>query len=181
AGAAPPPRTPGTARRLAGAPTARLPRRAAARRPRLPRPLGAPAAPHHRDHRLLRADRHAARSAAGDRRAHRAPDGPRGPRGTGGDLLEPEGRAAGPGRPRGRGRRREPRRPLDRDPLDPRGPPRDPRLAHQRHRPDLPALAGMRDGPSGLVQASAIGFYGPRRPGELLTEADRGGEGFLAD
>src|SRR5699024_5722300 len=36
------------------------------------------------------------------------------------------------------------------------------------------ALAGMRDGPSGLVQASAIGFYGPRRPGELLTEADRG-------
>ena len=43
------------------------------------------------------------------------------------------------------------------------------------------ALAGMRDGPSGLVQASAIGFYGPRRPGELLTEADRGGEGFLAD
>src|SRR5699024_6116322 len=43
------------------------------------------------------------------------------------------------------------------------------------------ALAGMRDGPSGLVQASAIGFYGPRRPGELLTEADRGGEGVLAD
>src|SRR5699024_5092147 len=42
-------------------------------------------------------------------------------------------------------------------------------------------LPGMRDGPSALVQASAIGFYGARRPGELLTEADRGGEGFLAD
>lgn len=42
-------------------------------------------------------------------------------------------------------------------------------------------LAGMREGPAALVQASAIGIYGPRRPGELLTEADRGGEGFLAD
>ena len=42
-------------------------------------------------------------------------------------------------------------------------------------------LAGMRDGPSSLVQASAIGLYGPRRPGELLTESDPGGEGFLAD
>ncbi|ASK65591.1 TIGR01777 family protein [Brachybacterium avium] len=42
-------------------------------------------------------------------------------------------------------------------------------------------LAGMRDGPAALVQASAIGVYGPRRPGELLTEADPGGEGFLAD
>lgn len=42
-------------------------------------------------------------------------------------------------------------------------------------------LAGMRDGPAALVQASAIGLYGPRRPGELLTEADQGGEGFLAD
>ncbi|ATG53706.1 TIGR01777 family protein [Brachybacterium ginsengisoli] len=42
-------------------------------------------------------------------------------------------------------------------------------------------LARMQDGPSALVQASAIGAYGPRRPGELLTEADPGGEGFLAD
>lgn len=42
-------------------------------------------------------------------------------------------------------------------------------------------LAGMGDGPSVLVNASAIGVYGPRRPGELLTEADPGGEGFLAD
>lgn len=42
-------------------------------------------------------------------------------------------------------------------------------------------LASMREGPAALVQASAIGIYGPRRPGELLTEADPGGEGFLAD
>src|SRR5699024_3146744 len=42
-------------------------------------------------------------------------------------------------------------------------------------------LAGMRDGPAALVQASAVGFYGARRPGDLLTEADPGGEGFLAD
>lgn len=42
-------------------------------------------------------------------------------------------------------------------------------------------LAGMENGPTALVQASAIGHYGPRRPGELLTEADAGGEGFLAE
>lgn len=42
-------------------------------------------------------------------------------------------------------------------------------------------LAGMGEGPAALVQASAIGLYGPRRPGELLTESDGGGEGFLAD
>ncbi|WP_114854156.1 TIGR01777 family oxidoreductase [Brachybacterium sp. YJGR34] len=42
-------------------------------------------------------------------------------------------------------------------------------------------LARMSSGPSALVQASAVGLYGPRRPGELLTEADPGGEGFLAD
>ncbi len=30
------------------------------------------------------------------------------------------------------------------------------------------------------VQASAIGYYGPRRPGELLTESSEPGEGFLA-
>lgn len=41
-------------------------------------------------------------------------------------------------------------------------------------------LAGLRDGPAALVQASGIGAYGPRRPGELLTEADPGGDGFLA-
>lgn len=32
-----------------------------------------------------------------------------------------------------------------------------------------------------LVQGSAIGVYGPRRPGELLTEASEPGEGLLAD
>lgn len=43
-------------------------------------------------------------------------------------------------------------------------------------------LAGMHDGPRVLVQASAIGIYGPQRPGELLTERDDAdGEGFLAD
>lgn len=42
-------------------------------------------------------------------------------------------------------------------------------------------LAAMADGPTALIQASAIGYYGPRRPGELLTESDPGGEGFLAD
>lgn len=36
-------------------------------------------------------------------------------------------------------------------------------------------------GPQTLVQASAIGVYGPRRPGEVLTEASEAGEGFLAD
>lgn len=32
-----------------------------------------------------------------------------------------------------------------------------------------------------LIQASAIGIYGPRRPGELLTEESPVGTGFLAD
>lgn len=32
-----------------------------------------------------------------------------------------------------------------------------------------------------LVQASAIGIYGARRPGEILTEDSRPGTGFLAD
>lgn len=32
-----------------------------------------------------------------------------------------------------------------------------------------------------LIQASAIGIYGARRPGELLTEDSLPGEGFLAD
>ncbi len=42
------------------------------------------------------------------------------------------------------------------------------------------ALAG--DGmPRTLVQASAIGVYGARRPGELLTEDSTPGPGFLAD
>lgn len=32
-----------------------------------------------------------------------------------------------------------------------------------------------------LIQASAVGYYGPRRPRELLTEGSARGEGFLAD
>jgi len=42
-------------------------------------------------------------------------------------------------------------------------------------------LAGMTNGPRTLVTASAIGVYGPQRPGELLTEEDSAGTGFLAD
>ena len=42
-------------------------------------------------------------------------------------------------------------------------------------------LAGMSDGPAALVQASAIGIYGPRRPGERLQETSRPGTGFLAE
>lgn len=37
------------------------------------------------------------------------------------------------------------------------------------------------DSPAALVQASAIGYYGPKRPGELLTERSGQGEGFLAE
>src|SRR5699024_4586807 len=42
-------------------------------------------------------------------------------------------------------------------------------------------LARMDNGPRALVQASAVGYYGGQRPGELLTESDPGGEGFLAE
>lgn len=41
-------------------------------------------------------------------------------------------------------------------------------------------IAGMSDGPRVLVQASAIGYYGAQRPGELLTEGDLGGDDVLA-
>lgn len=99
-----------------------------------------------------------------------------------GEILGPAQRRAGPRRPRGRGRGGQPRRSLDRHPLDPLRAARDPRLPRERHLAALPhPRAGMRDGPTALVQASAIGLYGPRRPGELLTEEDPGGEGFLAD
>jgi uncharacterized protein (TIGR01777 family) len=37
------------------------------------------------------------------------------------------------------------------------------------------------DGPECLVLASAIGFYGPDRGDEILTEASSRGDGFLAD
>lgn len=42
-------------------------------------------------------------------------------------------------------------------------------------------LARTTDGPRTLVQASAVGIYGPRRPGEVLEEGSRPGEGFLAE
>lgn len=42
-------------------------------------------------------------------------------------------------------------------------------------------LARMDNGPRALVQASAVGYYGGQCPGELLTESDPGGEGFLAE
>lgn len=46
----------------------------------------------------------------------------------------------------------------------------------------LLARALAADGmPRTLVQASAIGIYGARRPGELLTEDSAPGTGFLAD
>ena len=41
------------------------------------------------------------------------------------------------------------------------------------------ALAGSQA--TSLIQASAVGIYGARRPAELLTEESARGEGFLAD
>lgn len=44
------------------------------------------------------------------------------------------------------------------------------------------ALAGLTDGRGrALIQASGIGLYGARRPGEVLTEHSVPGGGFLAD
>lgn len=43
------------------------------------------------------------------------------------------------------------------------------------------AIREADDAPRAIVQASAIGFYGPRRPGELLSEDSGVGAGFLAD
>ena len=43
------------------------------------------------------------------------------------------------------------------------------------------AAAVVDAGIPALVQASAIGVYGPRRPGELLREDSARGDGFLAD
>ena len=45
-------------------------------------------------------------------------------------------------------------------------------LARTLSRPGMPRT---------LVQASGVGFYGARRPGEVLTEESGRGEGFLAD
>lgn len=41
-------------------------------------------------------------------------------------------------------------------------------------------IAGMADGPRTLVQASAIGYYGAQRPGELLREDSAPGDDVLA-
>ena len=43
------------------------------------------------------------------------------------------------------------------------------------------AIAKARHPPAVLVSASAIGFYGPRRPDERLDESSEPGRGFLAD
>lgn len=62
---------------------------------------------------------------------------------------------------------------------------RDEILSSRTRSADLVArtIAAMPAGerPGTLVQASAIGFYGAERPGELLTESDPGGEDFLAE
>lgn len=43
------------------------------------------------------------------------------------------------------------------------------------------ALASLDDGPRALVSASAIGYYGPDRGDEVLTEEKDPGKGFLAE
>lgn len=57
------------------------------------------------------------------------------------------------------------------------------RILESRVRPtEMLAEALASDGmPRTLVQASGVGYYGARRPGELLTEESPAGEGFLAD
>jgi uncharacterized protein (TIGR01777 family) len=41
--------------------------------------------------------------------------------------------------------------------------------------------AATPDGPEVMIAASAVGYYGPRRGNEPLTENSPGGDGFLAD
>lgn len=43
------------------------------------------------------------------------------------------------------------------------------------------ALAGLKEPPSVLISASAIGYYGDRPPAETVDESDGRGEGFLAE
>jgi uncharacterized protein len=43
------------------------------------------------------------------------------------------------------------------------------------------AIEKARHKPAVLVSASAIGFYGPRRPDETVDESSESGQGFLAD
>jgi uncharacterized protein (TIGR01777 family) len=55
---------------------------------------------------------------------------------------------------------------------------RDSRVGPTRALGEL--LAGLADGPRVLVTASAIGYYGPDRGEEVLTEGSDPGSGFLA-
>src|SRR5690606_33635096 len=55
---------------------------------------------------------------------------------------------------------------------------RDSRIGPTRR---LAELAGRAAGVRTFVSASAIGYYGPDRGDDLLTEADARGDGFLAD
>ena len=56
---------------------------------------------------------------------------------------------------------------------------RDSRIGPTRRLAEL--VARMPDGPSLLISASAIGYYGYDRGDEVLTEDSDRGEGFLAD
>ncbi|WP_410597367.1 TIGR01777 family oxidoreductase [Amycolatopsis sp. lyj-23] len=56
---------------------------------------------------------------------------------------------------------------------------RDSRLAPTRALADLAARTA--DGPEVIVSASAVGYYGPDRGDEVLTEESAPGPGFLAD
>jgi hypothetical protein len=56
---------------------------------------------------------------------------------------------------------------------------RDSRVEPTRRLAQL--AASTRDGPSVFVSASAIGYYGPDRADEQLSETSPRGEGFLAD
>ncbi len=56
---------------------------------------------------------------------------------------------------------------------------RDSRIGPTRRLAEL--VARMPDGPSLLISASAIGYYGYDRGDEILTEDSDRGEGFLAD
>ena len=56
---------------------------------------------------------------------------------------------------------------------------RDSRIGPTRRLAEL--VARMPDGPSVLISASAIGYYGYDREDEVLTEDSSRGEGFLAD
>jgi uncharacterized protein (TIGR01777 family) len=58
---------------------------------------------------------------------------------------------------------------------------RDSRITPTRRLAELAAAEAKTSGLQAFVTASAIGFYGPDRGEEILTEASARGEGFLAD